>query len=99
TNSNAAHDAALTAAQSFIAWLSLANAPPINFANPDVLQGVTNMGNAVVAQETATPGSTGFTQAVFEGLLGLAQTTQPWWQANGFSGPVMLSDVAAAGLS
>jgi hypothetical protein len=96
---DATHDAALVAAQSFIAWLGLPNSPPINTAKPEVFAAMSNMGNAVVAYETATPGATGFTQAVLTGLLALAQTTMPWWQANGFSKPVTAADVANAGLA
>jgi hypothetical protein len=98
-NSNATHDAALTAAKSLVAWVGLQNAPPVHMSQPAVLAAVTSLGNAVVAQETAVPGSTGFTQAILNGLLALGQTTQFWWLANGFNGPVTMSDAIIAGLS
>src|SRR6185437_12185827 len=99
TNGNATHDGALTAAKTFMAWIGLPGAPPVHMGQSDVYAAVTAMGNAMVAQETASPGSTGFTQAILDGLLALAQTTQPWWQANGFTGPVTALDAANAGLS
>lgn len=98
-NGNPTHDGALLAAKTFVAWIALPNAPNVHMGQPDVFAAVNQMGMAMVAQETASPGSTGFTQAVLTGLLALGQTSMPWWQANGFSGPVMASDVVAAGLS
>jgi len=99
TNGNAAHDGALMAAKTFMAWVALPSVPSVHMGLSDVYTAVTAMGNAMVAQETASPGSTGFTQAILNGLLALAQTTQPWWQANGFSGPVTALDAANAELS
>jgi hypothetical protein len=98
-NGNQVHDAALTALKTFVAWIALPNAPPVHFSDPTVSAQVTAMAGAVAAQEAATPGSTGFTQAVHDGLLALGQTKQPWWQANGFFGPVTLVDAANNGLS
>ena len=97
-NGTQPHDGALLAAKTFVAWMALQNAPPVHMSQPDVVAAVTQMGNAMVAQEVAAPGSTGFTQAILNGLLALGQTTMPWWQANGFSGPLTSADVAAAGL-
>ena len=98
-NGTQPHDGALLAAKTFLAWIGLQNAPLVHMSQPAVVSAVTQMGNAMVAQEEAAPGSTGFTQAVLDGLLALGQTTQPWWQANGFSGPVTSGDAAAAGLT
>jgi hypothetical protein len=92
------HDGALTALKTFVAWLSIPNAPPVHFSDPAVVAQVTAMAQAVAAQEAASPGSTGFTQAVYNGLLALGTTTLPWWQANGFSGPVTLADAHRSGL-
>lgn len=98
-NGTQPHDGALSAAKSFVAWITMPDPPYVHFSQPAVAAAVTQLGNAMVAQETASPGSTGFTQAVLNGLLALGQTTIPWWQANGFSGPVTSADVANAGLS
>jgi hypothetical protein len=97
-NSTQPHDGALQAAKTFMAWIELQNAPPVHMSQSSVVDAVTQMGNAMVAQETASPGSTGFTQAILNELLALGQTTQPWWQANGFSGPVTSADAASAGV-
>lgn len=98
-NSDPVHDGALTALKTFVAWLALPDAPPVHFSDPVVMAEVTAMAQAVAAQEAASPGSTGFTQPVYQGLLALGQTTLPWWQANGFDGPVTLADVANGGLT
>lgn len=98
-NSTQPHDGALTAAKTFTAWIALPNPPPVHMSQPDVFTAVNQLGNAMMAQETASPGSTGFTQAILTGLLALGETTMPWWQANGFHGPVTGADVAAAGLT
>jgi hypothetical protein len=97
-NNTQPHDGALQAAKTFMAWIELQNAPAVHMSQSSVVDAVTQMGNAMVAQETASPGSTGFTQAILNGLLALGQTTQPWWQANGFSGPVTSADAASAGV-
>ena len=93
-NNTQPHDGALSAAKSFMAWVTMPNPPDVHFSQSAVAAAVTQLGNAMVAQETASPGSTGFTQAVLDGLLALGQTTLPWWQANGFGGPVTSTDVA-----
>ena len=96
---NQVHDAALLALKTFVAWLAIPNAPPVHFSDATVFAQVTALAGAVAAQEAATPGSTGFTTAVYNGLLALGQTTQPWWQANGFYAPLTLADAANNGLS
>ena len=93
------HDGALIAAKTFVAWITLQGAPDVHMSQPDVFAAFNQLSTVMVAQETAVPGSTGFTQAAADGLLALAQTQIPWWQANGFDGPVTASDVASAGLS
>jgi len=98
-NSNPTHDGALTALKTFVAWISIPNAPPVHFSDPTVYAQITAFAGAVAAQETASPGSTGFTQEVHDGLLALGQTTQPWWQDNGFHAPVTLADATNNGLS
>jgi hypothetical protein len=99
TNGNPVHDGALVALKTFVAWLSIPNAPPVHFSDPVVYAQITAFAGAVMAQESVSPGSTGFTQAVHDGLLALGQTTQPWWQANGFYAPVTAADAANNGLS
>ena len=68
-------------------------------SDPTVFADFNELGAAIVAQETSSPGSTGCTQEVLNGLLALSQTTQPWWQANGFFAPVTLVDAANNGLT
>ena len=94
---NGVHDAALLAMQTLMAVITVPNAPGLNMSNPTVYAEIKGMADAVLAQETATPGSTGFTQTVHDGLLALAATTVPWWQANGFTSMFDSGDLAAAG--
>ena len=68
-------------------------------SDPNVFAAFNSLADAIVAQESASPGTTGCTQAVLNGLLALAQTTLPWWQANGFNAPLAVSDATNAGLS
>lgn len=39
----------------------------------------------------------GMTQAILTQIMNLITPGVPWWQANGFSGPVLVSDLIAAG--
>lgn len=98
-NGNQIHDGALTALKTFVAWINIPDPPPVHFSDATVVAQITAMASAVAAQEAASPGSTGFTQAVYNGLLALGQTTQPWWQANGFYAPVTAADASNNGLS
>lgn len=93
------HDGALIALKTFVAWLTIPNAPPVHFSDPVVFAQITAFTGVVAAQEASSPGSTGFTQEVHDGLLALGQTALPWWQANGFRGPVTLTDAANFGLT
>ena len=96
-NGNATHDAALGAAKVLMAWVTAPNAPRIKMSDPTVYATVSGMAAALVAQETAAPGSTGFTAPFSASLIGLSASTTPWWQANGLTGPVTEPDLANAG--
>ena len=98
-NSTQPHDGALTAAKTFVAWIALPGAPPVHMSDPTVFAAFNQLAAAIVAQETSSPGTTGCTQAVLNGVLALAQTTLPWWRANGFSSPLTVTDASNAGLS
>lgn len=98
-NSTVTHDNALGAAKMLMAIITTPNAPSFQMSDPASYAGIKGMMDAILAQETATPGSTGFTQMVHDALLALAATTVPWWQANGYSSPFNTNDLAAAGLS
>lgn len=39
----------------------------------------------------------GMTMAILDQIMALITPNVPWWQANGFSGPVLVSDLIAAG--
>ena len=93
------HDAALAAAQTLMIWLEKQQDVIIMMSDPAVYAVVQAMGNAIVAQETATPGTTGFTQSVLDALLALAATTVPWWQSVGLTSAVSADDCVVAGLS
>src|SRR6185437_7705581 len=98
-NGNPTHDNALGAAMSLIEMLDMPNAPLFQMSDAATYAAIKGMADAVLAQETAVPGSTGFTQAVHDALLALAATTIPWWQANGYPRAFDMGDVAAAGVS
>lgn len=97
-NSNTTHDNALGAAMSLIEMLDMPNAPLFAMSDPTTYATIKGMADAVLEQETATAGSTGFTQAVHDALLALAATTVPWWQANGYKHEITTGDVVVAGL-
>ena len=102
------HDTALAYAATFMALVTSPNAPEFATANPTSYAIIQGMMDAILAQETASPGSIGFTQAVHDGLLGLSATAVPWWQASvahgggGLNGSVSqndldsIADIAAA---
>ena len=100
---NATHDAALQAARVLMAWVTVPNAPSIKMSDPTVYATVAGMAAAIVAQETASPGSTGFTATFSAKLLGLAATVLPWATApvalggGGLGGAVSQNDLDAAG--
>jgi hypothetical protein len=96
---NATHDTALGAAKTLMALLTLPNVPPFGTSNSTTYAIVKGMADAILAQETATPGSTGFTQAIHDGLLALAATTIPWSQANDYGPSIGLGYLNNAGLS
>jgi hypothetical protein len=99
TNSNTTHDNALTAAKMLMAMITSPNAPAFHMEDPTIFGTVKGMVDAILAQELATPGSTGITQSVHDALLALCATTIPWWQANSYPRPFDMGDVAAAGVS
>jgi hypothetical protein len=43
--------------------------------------------------------NTGVTSTDVTNILALAATQIPWWEANGYPGPININDLAAAGLS
>lgn len=102
TNSNPTHDAALASAKSLMTLIAIPNAPRFQMSDPTTFATVKGMMDAILAEETATPGSTGFTQAVHDALLALCATVIPWWQAatgGNLSSPVSANDTASAGLT
>ena len=94
---NTTHDTALAAAKTVMALMTIPNAPSFGMSNPGTFAAVKGMADAILAQETASPGSTGFTQAIHDGLLALCSTSTPWWQSAGYTGPFSQADLAAAG--
>lgn len=97
TNGNATHDAALNAAKMLMAVINTPNAPQFQMSNATIYGQVKGMLDAILAQETALAGSTGITQTVHDGLMALAATTIPWWQANGYTSPFNPNDLVMAG--
>lgn len=99
TNGTQPHDTALIAAKMLTTIIGIPNAPGFQMSDPTTYAQVKGMMDAILAQETATPGSTGFTQSVHDTLLGLCATTVPWWQSAGYARAFDLGDVNAAGVS
>lgn len=96
-NGNITHDIALNAAKTLMAIITVPYTPTLQTSLPAVYTTISTLSASILANEIATPGSIGFTQAVHDGLLALAATTVPWWEANGYSGPISYGDLAAAG--
>lgn len=94
---SAAHDNALMATKMLMAVVTVPNAPTFQMSDPTTFAQVTGMMNAIVAYETETPGSTGFTSSVRDELLALANIDVPWWQANGYTSSFNENDLEAAG--
>lgn len=92
------HDVALAAAKMLMAIITTPNAPSFQMSDATVYVSVKGMMDAILAQETAAAGSTGFTQGVHDALMALSATTVPWWQANGYSSPIGTGDLSAVGL-
>lgn len=103
TNNDATHDNALAAAKMLMALVSVPSAPAFHTSDANDYATIKSMMDAILAQESAAPGSTGFTQSVHDTLLGLAATVVPWWQASvaaaggGLTSPVNANDLVAAG--
>jgi hypothetical protein len=94
---DATHDGALFSAKSLLLLLSSPNAPAFNMSNPTHYVIISGMLGAILSWELANTGSTGVTQAIHDDILGLCETTSPWWQANGYSSPISDNDLIAAG--
>lgn len=90
---------ALEAARVLFSWITIPNAPSMQMSNSIVFAQVQAMGAALVAEEAATAGSTGFTTTIMSGLLSLCETQLPWYTQIGLSGPVSEPDIEAAGLA
>lgn len=92
------HAAALISAKSLMLLTSTQNAPVFRMSDQDTFDTVKGMMDAILAQEIAAPGTTGFTQAVHDALLSLCATTLPWWEAEGgLTSPINEHDLTAAG--
>jgi len=103
SNGSPTHDAALSYAKLFISILTMPNAPSFAMSDPTDNAVITGMMDAILAQETAVPGSTGFTQAIRDKLIALSATSLPWWKASvadgggGLSSTVSVDDLIEAG--
>lgn len=86
--------AAAAVAEALVTLLQSPNAPGFQMSNATVYTTVSGM----LATLASDPLS-GITATDQTNLLALAAATAPWWQVNGFNGPLNLNDIAAAGLS
>lgn len=50
-----------------------------------------------MVQNLLLEAANGMTQPVIDAVMALITPGVPWWQANGFTGPVLVSDLIAAG--
>lgn len=92
------HDNALGAAKMLMTMISIPSAPSFQMSDATSFAAIKGMMDAILAQETAAPGTTGFTQAVHDALLALCATTIPWWQSAGYHEPIGLGNLINAGL-
>jgi hypothetical protein len=79
-------------AQNFVAMLSVNEPPPFEMSNPMIYSAISGFLTTL-----ATDTNTGIVTADVTALLALAATTLPWWEANGYAGPITGDDLAAAG--
>lgn len=86
--------ASVAVAEALVTLLQMPNAPGFSMSNPTTYAAV----NGMLTQLVADPLS-GIAAADPAALLALSATTVPWWQANGFNGPLNQNDLNAAGLS
>ena len=98
-NADQTHDAALAAAKTLMALVAVPNAPAFAMSDAASFTAIKQMMDAILAQESAAAGSTGFTSAVHDALLSLCATTAPWWQAKGYTSPIGQGDLDAAELN
>jgi len=82
---------ALIGCNYFLALLA-AGDPVIHTSIPANFAAVQQIGAGLLADS-----ATGFTQQHLVEMIGLIATPMPWWQANGFSGSVTVTDLIAAG--
>jgi hypothetical protein len=92
---DATHDHALVAAKLLTATLNNPNTPTFRMTDPGTNAAMARSLGALLAQETAVPGSTGITQEVHDSLMALDATTIPWWKSVGYSSPISPSDLEA----
>ncbi|WP_439398656.1 hypothetical protein ACRQ5Q_14990 [Bradyrhizobium sp. PMVTL-01] len=55
-----------------------------------------NIIQAMIPNLMADP-TNGMTQQIMDQIMALINPNVPWWKANGFSGPIVVSDLIAAG--
>jgi hypothetical protein len=99
TTGNTTHDNALGSAKMLMTMISIPNAPSFQMSDPNTFTAVKGMMDAILAQETAAAGTTGFTQTVHDALLALCATVVPWWQSAGYPRPFDSGDITAAELN
>lgn len=92
------HDTALISAKSLFVMINSPNAPLFAMSDPTAFAEIKAMADAVLAQETAAPTSTGMTQAVHDALLALPVTQIAWWEANNMNAAICENMLKAAGL-
>ena len=92
-NPGGASAAAIEAATYLLLLVQGADGPTLPTGTPSFYAQMQTWMAALVVYSAQT----GITQANSNGFFAMMATTVPWWSANGFSGPVQVLDLVAAG--
>lgn len=85
---------ALTAAKELLTLLSTPSVTVFRMSNAETYATVQNFLEDLAADSGS---GSGITSADVTNLLALAATAEPWWQSAGYTSPISLNDLEAAG--
>jgi hypothetical protein len=89
---NGATTQSVTAARELMAIIDCPNAPSFQMSSAEVYSTIQGMLSALEGDSNS-----GITGSDATALLGLSASTEPWWQAAGYTSPFNSNDLAAAG--
>ena len=85
---------AQVAARELVALMSVPSITAFEMSNPAIYAGVSGFLTALAGDSVS-----GITSADVSNLMAMSATAKPWWQAQGYGGPLNANDLDAAGLS